>query len=118
MKKNNKIKRLEEYKKEKKNKYKKERTKKYKSKILRVFAVTGVMITFIGNIWVYSISSQLKYEIHYLKQDLKKEQIKLEQINSKISTNTSIEEIEKQAKEKLNMNYPSENQIRYVKVNE
>ena len=56
--------------------------------------------------------------IYYLQKDLNSKQIIIEQLNANIYSNTSIDEIEKIAKEKLNMDYPNESQIEYITVND
>ena len=118
MKKDNKIKDINEYKKRKKNKNKK-RKRKFKLKkfqVILIFACTTSII--IGNLCGYAKVSELKYDIYYLQKDLNSKQIIIEQLNAKIYSNTSIDEIEKIAKEKLNMDYPSESQIEYITVND
>lgn len=114
--KKNKIRDINEYKKNKKNKHKKGNKKKpiKKSKVILTYiCVASVMVL---NLCGYAKISELKYDIHYLKKDLKSKQIIIEQLSSKVYSNTSIEEIEKQAKEKLNMDYPKDNQIEYITV--
>ncbi|HSQ88063.1 hypothetical protein [Romboutsia sp.] len=116
MKKNNKIKNINEYKKEKKNKHKNKRRMKFKKRI-SIFLISISTLGFmIWNIGGYVIVSDLKYEIHYLKQELRKEEIRLGELKAKIDTSTTIQEIEKRAKEELNMDYPEKNQIRYIEV--
>lgn len=114
--KNDKVKNINEYKKEKKNKHKKRQGRKIKKVIRRfgLFLVCFLMI--IINICGHSIIGNLKYDIHYLKKELKQEEIRLEELKAKVETNTSIREIEERAKEELNMDYPKKNQIRYIEV--
>lgn len=114
MKKNNKIKDMNEYKKEKKNKHKKKRKLKLKRGISISLISISILGILIGNICGYAIISDLKYDIHYLKKELRQEEIKLEELNAKVDTSTSIQEIEKRAKEELSMDYPNKSQIRYV----
>ena len=116
--KNNKVKNINEYKKEKKNKYKQRQGRKLKKTILRfgLFLISFLII--IVNICGYSIIGNLKYDIYYLKKELREEEIRLGELKAKVDTNTSIREIEERAKEELNMNYPEENQIRYIKVDD
>ena len=116
MKKNNKIKHMNEYKKEKKNKHKNKRRIKLKKRISIFFISISTLVFLIWSIGGYVLVSDLKYEIHYLKQDLRKEEIRLEELKAKVDTSTSIQEIEKRAKEELNMDYPKKNQIRYIEV--
>lgn len=116
MKKNNKIEDINEYKKKKRNKNKnrKKRIAFKKSRVILVFICAAG--TVIGNLCGYAIVSQLKYDIYYLKKDLRAKEIVIEQLNSRIYSNYSIEEIEKMAKEKINMDYPKESQIEYITV--
>lgn len=116
MKKNNKIKDMNEYKKSKKNKYKGKHKLKIKKRIfLSAFILLGFAII-LGNICGYATISQLKYDIHYLKKELKEEEISRDELKTKVDTNASIPEIEKKAKEKLNMDYPKKEQIKYIDV--
>lgn len=112
--KNNKIKDIHEYKKRNKNNYK-NRGKK-KNKVIILFLSMSVLGICIGSIYGYSIVSQLKYDINYLKKDLNTKEILLEQLKVEVDNNTSIQEIEKKAKEDLNMDYPKEGQIEYIKI--
>ncbi|MBO3444634.1 hypothetical protein [Clostridium sp. CCUG 7971] len=116
MKKNNKIKDMNEYKKKKKNKYK----GKYKLKVKKIiFKSTFIAVVFaviLGNICGYSVISKLKYDIHYLKKELKEKEISRDELKTKVDTSTSIPEIEKKAKEELNMDYPRQEQIKYIDV--
>ena len=114
MKENNKIRDINEYKKEKKNKHKKKKKIRLKRRISVSIIAISILGVLIGNICGYAIVSDLKYDIHYLKKELRQEEIKLEELNAKVDTSTSIQEIEKRAKEELNMDYANKNQIRYV----
>lgn len=116
MKKNNKIKDMNEYKKEKKNKHNNKRKKKLKKRVSIIFISVIALGVVIGNICGYTVVSDLKYDIHYLKKDLRQEEIRLEELKAKVDTSTSIQEIETKAKEELNMDYPNKNQIRYIEV--
>ena len=111
----NKIKDINEYKKAKKNKH-----KKRKNKLLKKLSVLAMGICVLGvviaNICGYAIMSQLKYEIGSLKKELNKEEIILGEVRVNVDTNTSIQEIEAKAKEELNMDYPKDNQIRYINI--
>lgn len=118
MKKNHKIKDINEYKKKKKNKHK----KKVKSSFIKkctvlLFGVCALFIVVL-NICGNAVMSNLKYEIGSLEKELKKEEIRLEQIKASVDFNTSIQEIETRAKEELNMDYPKNSQIRYISVEE
>ena len=108
--KTDKVKNINEYKKEKKNKYKKRKNRKVKKVILRF----GLII--IINICGYSVVGNLKYDIYYLKKELRQEEIRLDELKAKVDTNSSIREIEEKAKEELNMDYLKKNQIRYIEV--
>ncbi|WP_122638396.1 MULTISPECIES: hypothetical protein [unclassified Romboutsia] len=115
-KKNNKIKDINEYKKKKQNKHKNRsrKTAFKKSRVILTFAfVSSIMIV---NLCGYAKISELRYDIYYLEKDLRSKEIIIEQLNSNIYSNTSIEEIENMAKEKLNMDYPNDNQIEYITV--
>ena len=116
MKKNNKIKDMNEYKREKKNKHKNKRQIKLKKRLCIFLISISTLGIVIGNICGYTVVSELKYDIHYLKKDLRKEEIRLEEQKAKVDTSTSIQEIEKRAKEELNMDYLKDSQIRYIEV--
>ena len=116
MKKNNKIKDMNEYKREKKNKHKNKRQIKFKKRLCVFLMSVSALGIVIGNICGYTVVSELKYDIDYLKKDLRKEEIKLEEQKAKVETSTSIQEIEKRAKEELNMDYLKDSQIRYIEV--
>lgn len=116
MKKDNKIKDINEYKKKKKNKNKNRNKRITFRKTYVIIGCICILSTVIGNLCGYSIVSQLKYDIYYLKKDLREKEIIIEQLNSRIYSNYSIEEIEKMAKEKINMDYPKESQIEYITV--
>lgn len=112
--KNNKIKDIREYKREKKNNYK-SRRRKGKKFIFFLVAITTLGVC-VGNIYGYSVVSQLKYDIYYLKKDLNKKEILLNQLQVENNNNNSINEVENKAKEELNMDYPKEEQIEYIKI--
>ncbi|MGL6105806.1 hypothetical protein [Romboutsia sp.] len=114
MKKNNKIKDMNEYKKSKKNKNKKR--KKITKKLSKVAMAICILCIIISNICGYAKLSKLKYEIGSLETDLKQKNIALEQLKSVVDTNTSTQKVELEAKEKLNMDYPKKEQIRYIEV--
>ena len=100
--KTDKVKNINEYKKEKKNKYKKRKNRKVKKVILRFGLIIVCFLIIIINICGYSVVGNLKYDIDELK--------------AKVDTNSSIREIEEKAKEELNMDYLKKNQIRYIEV--
>lgn len=114
--KNNKVKNINEYKKDKKNKNKKRQGRKIKKLILRFVLFLSCFLIIIVNICGYVVIGNLKYDIHYLKKELRQEEIRLDELRAKVDTNTSIREIEQRAKEELNMDYPKKSQIRYIEV--
>ena len=112
--KTDKVKNINEYKKEKKNKYKKRKNRKIKKVILRFGLIIACFLIIIINICGYSVVGNLKYDIYYLKKELRQEEIRLDELKAKVDTNSSIREIEEKAKEELNMDYLKKNQIRYI----
>lgn len=114
MEKNNKIKDIREYKKENKNKNKRRRCTNKKL----VFFFTAILMlgVCICNIYGYSVVSELKYDIHYLNKDLNKKEILLNQLEVENNNSTSIDEIENKVKEELNMDYPKDEQVEYIKI--
>ena len=50
-------------------------------------------------------------------QELRKEEIVLDEMKIKILNDSNVTNIEENAKEKLNMDYPKDNQIRYIDLN-
>lgn len=113
---NNKVKNINEYKKEKRNKYKNRQGKKLKKTILKFGLFFSFFLIILINIYGYSIIADLKYDIYYLKKDLREEEIRLGELKVKGDANISIREIEEKAKSELNMDYPKKNQIRYIEV--
>lgn len=107
---------MNEYRKIKRNKYKGKKNKKSISKLSVFFIFTFILGISIGNVCGYSIVSQLKYDIYYLKEDLNEKEILLEQLEADVDKNTSIKEVEKKAKEQLNMDYPKKSQIEYIEI--
>ncbi len=116
MKKNNKIRDINEYKKNKKNKNKCRIKPKIKKHMLIISTTIISLGLIIVNICGYAVIAELKYNIHYLKKELRQEEISLEELKAKVDTNTSIQEIELRAKEQLNMDYPKKDQIKYINV--
>ena len=118
MKKNHKIKDFNEYKKKKQNKHKKKVKSVFAKKCtVLLFGVCALFIVVL-NICGNAVMSNLKYKIGSLEKELKKEEIRLEQIKANVDVNTSVQEIEIRAKEELNMGYPKDSQIRYISVEE
>ena len=116
MNKNNRVRNINEYKKEKKNKHKKKQVKKIKKSIIRFALFLFCFLIIIVNICGHSIIGNLKYDIYYLRKELREEEIRLNELKANIDTNTSIREIEIRVKEKLNMDYPKQHQIRYIEI--
>lgn len=113
MEKNNKIRDIHEYKKEKKNKYKRRGKNK---KLIFFFSAILMLGVCVSNIYGYSKVSELKYDIYYLKKDLNKKEILLNQLEVENNNSTSIDEIENKVREELNMDYPKDEQIEYIKI--
>ena len=111
MDKKEKVKNIDEYKKRKKNRYRKRKIKRIIKPILFTFPIVAVIII---NLCGNAIVSNYKYEINILKKQLRKEEIILDGLKMKNLENSSITHIEENAKEKLNMDYPDDSQIRYV----
>ena len=108
------VKNINEYKKRKKNRYRKRKIKRLIKPILFSLSILVIiLINLCGN----AIVSNYKYEINTLEQQLRKEEIALDQLKVETLQNKSITNIEENAKEKLNMDYPSESQIRYIDFN-
>lgn len=114
--KNKKVRNLEEYKKQKKNKNKKKNRKKFFKTLSRLGVMICGLFLIIANICGQVIISKLNYKVYYLKKELREEEIKLSELKEKNNINMSIKEIEKKAKEELNMDYPKQSQIRYIQV--
>ena len=108
------VKNINEYKKRKKNRYRKRKIKRLIKPIL--FSLS-ILVIIIINLCGNAIVSNYKYEINTLEQQLRKEEIALDQLKVETLQNKSITNIEENAKEKLNMDYPNESQIRYIDFN-
>ena len=109
------VKNINEYKKKKKNRYKKRKIKKIAKSILLTLPIIAIIII---NLCGNAIVSNYKYEINTLEKKLRKEEIKLDELKMEKLKNSSITNIEENAKEDLNMNYPNESQIRYIDIND
>ena len=116
MKKNNKIKDINEYKKNKKNKNKCRIRPKIKKNLIIESTTVLSLGLIILNMSGYIEIAQLKYNIHYLKKELREEEISLEELKVKVDYTTSVKEIELKAKKELNMDYPKKNQIKYINI--
>jgi len=117
---------LNEYKKKKKSKKKsqlnnidklKKKRAKNKRKVLVyivfVAIVLSIVITFM---YRYSVISNLKYDIHSLDTELKNKKNEKKQLNFNLDELSRSGFIEKDAKERLNMNYPTEEQTVYINI--
>ncbi len=109
-----KIKNIDEYKKRRENRYKKRKIKKLAKPIL--FSIP-VLVIIIINLCGNAIVTNYKYEINKLKKELRKKEIALDELKMEELKNSSITNIEENAKNKLNMDYPNKNQIRYIDFN-
>lgn len=93
------------------------RRKRNKNKLGKI-AVVGVIVFLsaiaIGNLAIYKSAANLKYEIHYLKKDLNKKIIKLEEAEVKNTYDYNLRRVEEEASENLDMIYPKESQKRYI----
>ncbi|MCC3867375.1 hypothetical protein [Terrisporobacter mayombei] len=105
------VKNINEYKKRKKNRYRRRKIKRVVKPILCAFPVVSIIII---NLCGNAIVSNYKYEINKLKKQLRKEEIVLDGLKMEQLENSSITNIEENAKEKLNMDYPNESQMRYI----
>lgn len=114
MEKNNKIMDIHEYKKEKKNKNKSRKC--LNKKITFFFVAISILTVCVSNVYGYSVVSKLKYDIHYLKKDLNKKEILLNQLEVENNNKSSVKEIEEKVREELNMDYPSDEQIEYINI--
>lgn len=108
---------MNEYKKCNKNNYKNRSRSKPKKSLIKIAIAVTVLGIFIGNIYGYSIVSKLKYDIYYLEKELRQKEVALEELKATLVNNTSVQEVEKKAKEELNMDYPKDEQIEYIEVN-
>lgn len=101
-------------------KYKKKNTNKrgFKKVIRNVFIIILFMGIMIGNLSIYQVSSSLKYKINYLKKDLEKNEVKLEELELQSQKNIDLKKLEKDAKDKLKMVYPTEDQKVYISVDD
>ncbi len=107
---------INEYKKKKKNNNIKRKRKKFLKKFLRVFLFVFIFGMIIGNISGQALISKLNYEVYYLKKDLREREIRLDELKEDVYTDASLKEIEKKAREELQMDYPKKEQIRYIQV--
>ena len=117
MKRNKKIKEINEYRLNKKNNYKRKLLKKIIKLSIKLGCLLFIFIIISGCLYGYSEISKLKYEIGKLESELHKKNIEKDNIKVEVDILTTSKDIEKKANEKLGMNYPKESQIRYIEVN-
>ena len=111
MNKKQRVKNIDEYKKRKKNRYKKRKIKRIIKRILIKFAIVAVIII---NLCGNAVVTNYKYKLNALEKELRKEEIALDQVKMENLQNSSITNVEQKAKDKLNMDYPNKNQMRYI----
>ena len=116
MKRKNKKKDKNEYRKNKKNNYKRIVLKKLLKCTFKISCISFVFITILGCMYGYSEVSKLKYEIGELESKLHKKTIERDNIQVEVDLLTKSKDIEKKANEELGMDYPKENQIKYIEV--
>lgn len=113
--KSKKIRSMEEYKKEKKNSYKKGRSK-VKKKICKFLGFISLFAVIIVNLCGYAKVSEMKYEIQDLESALRGKEITLEELEMKDKKGDTIKDLENNAKDILQMDYPSKSQIEYINM--
>lgn len=111
MNKKQRVKNIDEYKKRKKNRYKKRKIKRIIKRILITFSIVAVIII---NLCGNAVVTNYKYKLNALEKELRKEEIALDQVKMENLQNSSITNVEQKAKDKLNMDYPNKNQMRYI----
>lgn len=111
MNKKQRVKNINEYKKRKKNRYRKRKIKRIIKPILISLAI-GIVI--ILNLCGNAIVANYKYKLNNLEKKLRKEEIALDQIKMENLKKMSITNVEQKVKNKLHMDYPNENQTRYI----
>lgn len=111
MNKKQRVKNIDEYKKRKKNRYKKRKIKRIIKRILITFSIVAVIII---NLCGNAVVTNYKYKLNALEKELRKEEIALDQLKMENLQNSSITNVEQKAKDKLNMDYPNKNQMRYI----
>ncbi|MGL5717466.1 MAG: hypothetical protein ACRCXT_07245 [Paraclostridium sp.] len=116
MKKNNKIKDINEYKKKKKNNYKKRKLKKAFKFLIKPVCVTIVFGIIVSCMYGYSEMSRIKYKIGELEDSLHNKEIERDNLMVDLDILTRSKDIESKAKEEYGMDYPSKSQIEYIEV--
>ncbi|OPJ56850.1 septum formation initiator family protein [Alkalithermobacter paradoxus] len=113
-----KIRSLQEYKNRKKNKIYREKNSKKKRKSINpikigLFIIVGIVLSLMCR---YAIISTLKYEIHALNRELREIENKKRELHLNLERLSNSGYIEREAKKRLNMNYPDDEQIVYINV--
>lgn len=113
-----KVRDIDEYKSKNKNNYKKRKGNKPRRKLPKFLIFVASFVIIILNLCGYAKISEMKYDIHYLEQDLRKKEITLDELETEHKKDKSITEVENNAKETLNMDYPKKEQIEYINLSE
>lgn len=123
MRKNSRVTNLKEYRKQKlntnyndKNSYNKKKIKN-KKKLRPIFIlVLFIVCIILLFMYRYSVISNLKYEIQSLNKNLESIKNNKKELYLELENLSKSDFIEKTAKEKLNMDYPKDEQIVYIKL--
>ena len=107
---------INEYRANKKNNYKRRILKKILKGSIKLGCVAFVFLFISTCMYGYSEVSKLKYKIGELESVLHNKTIEKDNIQVEIDLLTRSKEIEKKANEKLGMDYPLDNQIKYIEV--
>ncbi|MBS5786579.1 MAG: hypothetical protein KIC98_01615 [Clostridioides difficile] len=118
MNRSSKVRDIDEYKSKNKNNYKKRKGNKPRRKLPKFLIFVASFVIIILNLCGYAKISEMKYDIHYLEQDLRKKEITLDELETEHKKDKSITEVENNAKETLNMDYPKKEQIEYINLSE
>ncbi|WP_236887604.1 hypothetical protein [Metaclostridioides mangenotii] len=113
-----KVRDIDEYKSKNKNNYKNRKGNKPRRKLPKFLIFVASFVIIILNLCGYAKISEMKYDIHYLEQDLRKKEITLDELETEHKKDKSITEVENNAKETLNMDYPKKEQIEYINLSE
>ncbi len=81
------------------------------SSVVIVLLVAGLFSTYV---YKSSLVNEAKYEIFNLKAEIKSLDAQVEELSASIENQTELKNIEQIAKESLNMQYPSSEQIVYI----
>ncbi|MBU5306749.1 hypothetical protein KQI18_03015 [Clostridioides mangenotii] len=118
MNRSSKVRDIDEYKSKNKNNYKNRKGNKPRRKLPKFLIFVASFVIIILNLCGYAKISEMKYDIHYLEQDLRKKEITLDELETEHKKDKSITEVENNAKETLNMDYPKKEQIEYINLSE